>query len=172
MYRTLNCPEPTCDDFVVHVPSNKWFLCDAHVHPIRSAVQAIIDGADAPLEWLCLPNVAAAVLAYRKLRDAVVVYRLIMARIEGGPSPDAPLRLREMSYGTTSEQAAEAVFQARWALVCTVTEGFYGDAKYRAANLHRKKHRDLLLLAREHKVRKYSRLTKRQLVYTLVSLGL
>ena len=67
-------PEPHKDDFVTkvrHPEGDRMMLCDRDVHPIRHQVQAIVDGQEAPIEWLTLANVPDVLATFTDLRRFV-----------------------------------------------------------------------------------------------------
>lgn len=152
-------PEPHVDDFVLEVKdpvsAERWMLCDRDVHPIRNQVQAIIDGSEAPLEWLTL----------RKSNDVLAVYKELLAYLGEAESWRSLEKFVPLGV-------QEKISSLRWRLVCLVTESIYGDQKYRAAKFYRLPLRILRRLARIHHLKRYSRMRKHELVYRLVSVGL
>jgi hypothetical protein len=148
-------PEPHTDDFVMEIPGGRSLLCDRDVLPIRDAVSEILVGGDAPLEWLTLKNVNKVLTTYRSLKSAVS--KKLKAEVKGDG---------------ISVALAERIQMLRWKLVSRVTESLYGDRKHRAAKLSRLSHKTLYEHARVRKVRGYTRMSKRDLVYALAALGL
>lgn len=161
MNKLRHAPEPTNDDFVVELPSDdRMLLCDADVHPIRQAVQKVIDGEDAPLEWLTLPNADAVVVAYRELKTAARLYR--EHRKQRSTAFSGPMLFAR------PHDIRVRLLHARWKLVSLVVEGLFGDRKYRAARYWTMTRRQLVALAKSLRVHRYSRLRKHQLIYALV----
>jgi hypothetical protein len=157
--RVNHAPEPHKDDFVIEVElpeGTKPLLCDRDVHPIRQQIQAIVDGQEAPLEWLTLDNVEEILHTYRELRQNVMAQQQI---ILGGACP-VPRNIQD------------AIHQCRWELVCLVTQALYGDRKYRAARYWKMPMRLLRRLARVSGLKGRSRMKKHELVYALVASGL
>lgn len=153
----LRIPQPTKRDFGIHLTrqGGKYLWCDADVHPIREQVDRIInDSEEPPIEWITLDNSTQIVDAYKALRSIVNLYR-------------------ELGCTSARGQAlGPQIPYARWRLICAVVEGLYGDRKFRAGQLWRKTRKELVAIAKEHRVRRYSRMRKHELVHTLVELGL